>query len=128
MKTLIVAALALLSLSPAARAESFVCSFTEPFFTLTYDTTSRKLVVSDDVMNKVKTYRETEFKIMPKGNFALVSPKGALLLSMKLTHEGSDGMGPTIYAYEATTKLIGGANNGEGGCSSSMLPNRMGEP
>ena len=114
--------------SALAHAEEFTCSFTEPFYSIGYDTVSQKLVRSDDVLRKRTTFRNVQFQIVAPGEFKLSDARGKELVRLKLTMNGSDGMSPVIYPYEAETNLLGGANNGVGGCESSLIKNRMGEP
>lgn len=128
MKTFTLAALLALGFVPAARAEKFTCSFTEPFYTITYDTSTQKLLSRNDSMETSKTYRNVSFQIVGAGEFRLSDSRGKELLSMKLTQEGSDGMSDIIYPFDAKTdELLGGANNGWGGCESSLLKNREGQ-
>jgi uncharacterized membrane protein len=122
------ASLIALASSPVAHAEKFTCGFTEPFYTVTYDTGSQKLVSRDDVMRKSTTFRNVAFQIVAPGEFRLSDQRGRELLRLKLTMEGSDGMSNVIYPFEASTEvLLGGANNGVGGCESTLLKNREGE-
>ncbi|RYZ95204.1 MAG: hypothetical protein EOP11_25260 [Proteobacteria bacterium] len=111
----------------SAQAESFTCGFTEPFFTIEYSTTTQKLVLTDNALEKSTNYRGVEFQIVAPGEFTLRDKRGHELARLKLTMEGSDGMSATIYPYEISTKLLGGANNGEGGCASSLLKTKQGE-
>jgi uncharacterized membrane protein len=113
--------------SVSAHAEKFECGFTEPFYTLKYDTTTRLLSLKDEVMSKARIIRGVEFAIEASNEFSL--RKGDKELArIKLTNEGSDGMSSTIYPFEISTSLLGGANNGIGGCASSLLLSQEGQP
>jgi uncharacterized membrane protein len=122
--------LVLLSLlSPlASQAETFSCNFTEPFITIIYSTNSQKAVVTDHVAKKSKLYTGVTFQIVAAGEYVLKSKKGQEVARLKLTDQGSDGMSDTIYPYEIQTSYISNsaANNGIGGCSSSLLPEKQG--
>lgn len=126
MQRLLVLA-AILMAGVSAKAETFVCSFTEPFYTLTYDTSTQILQIKDDAEGTIKYEKDISFTVLDAGKFELRRPMGSTLVTLTLNFQGSDGMSNQVFPYEATTVAIGGANNGIGGCTSSALPATEGE-
>lgn len=121
-----VLALGLLCLAPIAQAETFTCQFTEPFFTLTYATQSERLT-RKSADERPRVTKRVSFSITGPGAFVLKDRKGKELARLELSNKGSDGMGNTVYPYEIKLPDAGGANNGLGGCSSSLLPKKEGK-
>ena len=117
--------LGLLSVSQVAAAETFTCSFTEPFLSLTYSTKTQKLKRKSAATGKRVTQGVT-FHIKAPGTFVL-NRKGNKVATLELTFKGSDGMGSTVYPYEIKLEDATGANNGRGGCASSLLKAKEGK-
>lgn len=99
----------------SAHGDIIKCSFTEPFYTVTYSMTQSKLtIVSPDA-----TVRQTgvSFQVMGAGEFELWK-NGAAIMRLELNGAGSDGMSDSVYPYDATWTAKG---NLRGGCSSNFL-------
>ena len=127
MKTVILA-LAAMTIGASAKAETFDCHFTEPFMIATYDTGTRVLKVTDEVLRKTKTIKSVEFKVVDAAIFSLRNRAGAELLSMNLNYQGGDGMSENSYPYEGKlADRLSGTTNLIGGCWSSLLPFTPGE-
>ena len=107
----------------AAQAESFECSFTEPFISIKYNTATQKLTVKNEMEGTPADITTgVTYTIASSKKFLLKSSKGQLLATLVLNNKGSDGMSDFVYPYEITSPLGGpGANGGVGGCSSSAL-------
>lgn len=136
MKKLIIALI--VSMAPAAFAETLECSFTEPFFSLSYDSRTQVLkrtepdwendagkvvtrVVARNVrvvpLSNVKTNELTSFT-----RFALIGRDGTVHLRLTLNYQGSDGMSDITFPYDAVIpNSRTSANNGVGGCESGTL-------
>lgn len=101
-----------------ANAEVFSCTFTEPFVTASYDTASQTLTWQDSTDAATGgTIADLSFEVLGAGDFAVVDSHGGVVLSLKLTNEGSDGMSNTKYAYDGRWLTKGFV----GGCVSSRL-------
>ena len=126
MKTALLAFATLTLAAPAAHAEIFRCTFTEPFIGVTYDTSTQVMEIEDGVLEKTQKLRHVSFQVEGAGKFVMKDRKGQELLRLELSGAGSDGMSDTIYPYEGTGQRFGGSfpNGGVGGCSSSLLPTK----
>ena len=123
MKLLTASVLTLLALAPTlANAETFQCAFTEPFYTVSYETSTQVMSVTDLVTNKTKSIAHVRFQISGSNAFSLVATDKTVLAQIVLDHRGSDGMSSDVYPYSMTTKVINGPNSGVGGCESELLP------
>lgn len=125
----------ILTLAPAAFAETLNCSFTEPFFNLKYDSKTQILKRSEPDNNGKEVTRVVarNVRVVPLSNvktneltsftrFALIGQNGAVHLRLTLNYQGSNGMSDTIYPYNAEIpNMRTSANNGVGGCASSTL-------
>lgn len=124
---MVAAAAAALSLSAPATAGTLSCSFTEPFFTIEFDSATGKVVLTspdefEEGTGKPKprllsetarirrsgvwdTY-ETYFLETP-GKGAATPPE--VILEIKVTGRGSDGMSEAVFPFEGRYgPLIGG--------------------
>ena len=127
MKTVILA-LAAMATSASAKAETFDCHFTEPFMLAKYDTSTRVLKVTDEVLRKTKTIKNVEFKVVDAAIFSLRTRRGEELLHMNLNRQGGDGMSENSYPYEGKlADRLSNTTNLIGGCWSSLLPFTPGE-
>src|SRR5262245_33749187 len=100
MKTNII--LAVLALTgAAAQAEVYTCGFTEPFYTITYDTDSKVLTVKNDVEAQVEEMTDVAVSGDAYSFVKTLSKDGQTLMTITLTGKGSDGMSNTIYPFEA---------------------------
>lgn len=117
------AALALLAFSLSSQAEVFKCTFTEPFVDLEYNTDTQVLKEFEAVMQTKRVVKKVSFQIKYAGTFLLKDSKGKILAEMKLENKGSDGMSDAIYPYEIKyNDMLGKANSGIGGCTSTLKP------
>ena len=114
--------LSTLILSGLAHAETFTCSFTEPFVTETYNTVTQQLVINDISTTTNTTIKNVTFQITALNTFVLADANGKTLSVLVLNNQGADGMSNNVYPYSVTTNTIGGPNSGIGGCSSERLP------
>jgi uncharacterized membrane protein len=125
----LIALTALLVAGVSAKADIIKCSFTEPFYTITYTTGTRVLTVTNDVENKTEVYKNIGLLILGSDKFELRTTKNELVMSLAITGNGSDGMSETIYPYDAKVEgMVKGANNGIGGCESLRLKRKAGTP
>ena len=127
MKTAIL--LTVLGLSGTfAHAEIFNCGFTEPFYTITYDTNSKVLNVKNDVAPEESEAINDVTYTNVNGAFEIkLSKNGSDLMIIKLTGNATDGMSNNIYPFEAHYVGMSGPNNGYGGCETQMWPAILGE-
>jgi hypothetical protein len=104
-------AVALALTAGESQADVLHCSFTEPFFTITFDSATGKVTwLSPDVFDESgKMVPETLaedarlFVANPDGDgrtFLLGTDK-KYLMQLRLTGEGSDGMSENIFPFEA---------------------------
>lgn len=111
-----------LTASASAQAAIISCNFTEPFFSLKYDTTTYELVrTENDGNGEVVTETKSAallFKSSTK--FELISEDKKVLLKLNLNFNGSDGMSDIIYPYEAELLMEDGSSLW-GGCESNYL-------
>ncbi len=103
-----------------AQAESFDCTFTEPFVSVKYDTKSEVFIQRDNIVEKTTKIKNVTFTILGADKFVLKKDK-KVIATLTLNNNGSDGMSDTIYPYEINLP-IKGSNGLTGGCSSSVLP------
>ncbi len=117
----IVVGLSLL-ISASAFAETFNCSFTEPFMSIKIDTTTKKVSVTTPEESN-KTFR---IRRMQKVGDTTEVVFGAgqeefTMLRMKLDFKGSDGMSDFKFAYSSEIQT-GDVRPQQGGCSSARFP------
>lgn len=115
MKNALLAISTLMLMSTAVKAETFKCVFTEPFFTINYDTTTQLMKIDAAVEEANQVIKGVQFQVKQDGQFVLKDKKGKTLLTMTLDNQGSDGMSDFTYPYSAI------ANGFYGGCESSAL-------
>ena len=118
MKNLLLALSSLIVFSTAAKAETFKCVFTEPFFSFTYSTSKETLSIN--IMGEKKTImKKVSFQIDAKGSYLLKSANGKLLATLTLDNNGSDGM--SDYVFPFTALYNEGEHSHYGGCDSTLL-------
>ncbi len=120
------ATIGLLALAGEAQAGTLSCSFTEPFFSITWDSRTGKVVeTSADVFDPdtgqpVPTVLAEHAKLRapdPNDGFSLVLENGSeVILKLRLSGQGSDGMSDNIFPFEAWR---GGR---DGGCETDKYP------
>ena len=124
---MVAAAAAALSLSAPATAGTLSCSFTEPFFSIEFDSATGKVVLTSPdefeegtgklvprVLSEAARIRragvwdtfETYFLETP-GKDAATPPE--IILEIKVTGQGSDGMSESVFPFEGKYgTLVGG--------------------
>lgn len=121
MKNLLVAAL--LSTSVTAQADIINCSFTEPFFSLQYSTTTNELARTEYDFDKDKMVttkvKNISFQIKGPAKFQLLAADKTPIMNLDLNFKGSDGMSDFTYPYDA--ELLSEGNSMWGGCESNFL-------
>lgn len=136
MKKLIVALI--VTMAPAAFAETLNCSFTEPFFSLNYDSKTQVLTKTEpdwtnNAGKEITTVVARNVRVVPLSNvktneltsfarFALIGKNAKVHLRLTLNYQGSDGMSDITFPYNAEIpNSKTNANNGIGGCESGTL-------
>jgi uncharacterized membrane protein len=124
MKRWILAA-ALAALPAESRAGTLVCRFTEPFFTITYDSQSGTVtelsadVFDEDTGQPVPRVLAEGAKLVKfdTGDYhpgLRLEKDGKVILQLRLTGQGSDGMSDNIFPFEADRDgRIGGCETGK---------------
>lgn len=103
-----------LLVSTAVQADVIRCSFTEPFITTSYDTASKRMMVIHDVEKRRQALIGVSMRETARRTFEFRDAKGQVLLRVKRTCRGSDGMSDRKYPYEAellAQKLYGGCTS-----------------
>jgi hypothetical protein len=112
-KMLLVLAMSALSLS--AKANILRCDFTEPFFNITYNSKTKVTTYTGVELYNEETQGFDEIvigkesKLIPVDNsrgakgsqYVLVNEEGKVLLKLKLSFNGSNGMSDHTYPFEA---------------------------
>jgi uncharacterized membrane protein len=119
-------AIALALLAGQSQAGVLRCSFTEPFFSITFDSMTGKVTwISPDVFDESGNMVP---QVLAEGaRLQLLNPYGdgrtfrietdsQYIMQLRLTGEGSDGMSDSIFPFEATY----GSNIG--GCATEKYP------
>ncbi len=101
----------------AVKADVITCSFTEPFMTTSYDSSSKRMTVTYDVQKRRTVLDRLSMQEAARGVFEFRNANGQLVLRLKRTCRGSDGMSDRTYPYEG--ELI--AEKLYGGCASTGL-------
>ncbi|MEK2689488.1 hypothetical protein [Bdellovibrio sp. GT3] len=117
MKLLMPIAAVLLS-AQAARAEKIYCFFTEPFFNLTYNSDTNKLVHSAPGSNDKEGVAKVIFNKHGKILITVVGVQGSLMIDT--SKNGSDGMSDFIYPFEGVVN-----GNMYGGCETDHLKKKL---
>jgi uncharacterized membrane protein len=124
MKLLILTNLMFL-LGSQAQADIFRCSFTEPFYSVTYSTTTRELEISGP--ENGQNLSNVSFQIRGRGSFELLSRTNQRLMTLNLNFQGSDGMSDFTYPYVGKIVSRSIANQIlTGGCESNFLRKHLG--
>lgn len=118
-------ALSLALLPVESQAGTLVCQFTEPFFTITYDSRLGKVTqVSADIFDSatgepVPTVLAEGAKLVKfdAGDYhpgLRLEKDGQVILQLRLTGQGSDGMSENIFPFEGTMGgFVGGCETGK---------------
>jgi len=106
----------------SAKAAIITCFFTEPFYTVTYTTGTRLLRVRNDTEHRDELIQDVGLLIVGSGKFELRTKEGQLLMTLKLTGNGRDGMSDRVYPYDARYEAKNSPLSGvRGGCESLKL-------
>lgn len=109
--------------SSFAHAETFKCSFTEPFYTIIYETDFKILTVKNEVSGKpAEVFVDVIMVNTPLSFEVKLMKEHLMLMTITLTGKGSDGMSNMIYPFEANYLAMSGPNNGIGGCQTDLWP------
>lgn len=129
-KSILLTALAIsCTLSSISQADVIKCTFTEPFFDTTYNTSESTLTYKLAYESEESIIQNVSFQIKSAGVFELVDPSGKVLQTLTLNYQGSNGMSDTIYPYEVLdSSQIAMANLGYGGCTSDHLQSQEPQP
>lgn len=121
-----VAATGLCLLAGGAQAGMLHCSFTEPFFTVTFDSATGKVTwLSPDVFDEngqpvpkvIAENAKLEFTDPDGDRTKLALKNGAeTILRLELTGQGSDGMSDNVFPFEAWY------GTRDGGCDTGKYP------
>lgn len=106
-----------LLLPGSVRADIVKCSFTEPFMTTSYDTSSQRMTVSHDVEKRRTIFDRISMREVKPGVFEFRNGKGEVLQRLERSCRGSDGMSDRVYPFEA--EWI--AQKLHGGCTSTAM-------
>jgi hypothetical protein len=92
----------------SAFSETLVCQFTEPFFTVTYDTDTN--IIGYQSFEGIN-FTDLALVKFEKGGFEVSAADKELKLFIDLTKTGSDGMSDIEYLYEGRVdKFFGGCS------------------
>jgi uncharacterized membrane protein len=103
------------------------CNFTEPFFTITFDSSTGKVIWLSHDVSDPDTGKPIPQTLAEGARLRLVNPDGdgrtfrvetdtSHILQLRLTGQGSDGMSENIFPFEAN---YGGW---VGGCATEKYP------
>lgn len=120
MKNMILLALTFTTLQ--AQADIYTCQFGNPFSSVTYDSSEKKLSTTTILghTTDVRVFTDVSMKPLESGETALVLNDETLLISMKRTNAGSDGNTNFIYPFSAKAN-IDENNTGDGACETDTL-------
>lgn len=118
----IISVIAFSLLSQISHADIIKCTFTEPFWSLEYSTTTNDLKVTKagegvNGADLVEVTKAVSFQIKEAGKFELWDKSKKVILTLDLNWKGSNGKSDDIYPYDA--RLVEG--NLYGGCTSNFL-------
>lgn len=121
------------------RTEILVCSFTEPFFTITYNASTKEITYTgvdmyDELNNEFMVLTlatQAQFVALPQtdvngqeyiyptngSQFQLLDDSGNMVVELTLSYLGSDGMSDFIYPFDAVH-----SSGHVGGCYSTSAP------
>ena len=123
----VLAALALLSIAAPSEAGTLRCSFTEPFFSIDFDSATGKVTeISPDVTDP-ETGKPVPTVLAEKARLERADLAGdpmslrlvngsEIILTLKLTGQGSDGMSDNLFPFEAWRR------GHDGGCETDKYP------
>jgi uncharacterized membrane protein len=120
-------AIALAMLTGQAQAGVLTCSFTEPFFTITFDSSTGKVIWLSHDVSDPDTGKPIPQTLAEGARLRQVNPDGdgltfrietdsQYIMQLRLTGEGSDGMSESMFPFEAN---YGGR---DGGCETEKYP------
>ena len=126
MRTLVAVALSVGFAGQAAQAGTLSCSFTEPFFTIDYDSANGKVTVIspdrfDDDGKMVPEILAENAKLVAEPNWQehptfYLKDGDKTILTLIASGQGSDGMSEAQFPFE------GRAMGWTGGCETAKIP------
>lgn len=139
MKKVLIGLFIIFGFMTQAQAEVLVCSFTEPFFTITYNADTKEVTytgvdmydeLNDDFM-VLTLATQAQFVAVPQvsadgtqyvyptqgSEFKLLDDNGDLIVTLHLSYQGSDGMSDFLYPFDAVH-----STGHIGGCYSTSAP------
>lgn len=112
----------LLCYATSAYCEVIRCTFTEPFLSTRYNTSTLTFEVRNEDDKVTSSVNNVSFEKRAGARFVLLAPDKSTIQSLNLNQQGSDGMSDKIYPYEVTWTWHG--SELVGGCSSDTLSPR----
>jgi uncharacterized membrane protein len=100
-------------------SDVITCSFTEPFITTTYDTSTQLFIVKDEDEKVASTIADVSFEVRARSRFVLLRRDKSEVQELVLNGHGSDGMSEKEYPYDVTWTWRG--SHLVGGCRSNAL-------
>ncbi len=105
----------------AAQAEmKLSCDFTEPFWDVSYDSTTSKLIINK-LLEGTVIYKNASVVKTGETLFEIRSQENVILMKLDLNGKGSNGMSDTIYPFDAELIDEDGQRSLWGGCESDQL-------
>lgn len=101
-------------------ADTLTCHFTEPYITITHDTSKATVEVSG-LGIETETYTNTGLQLVDIHRLALDWGED-IRLEMTLNYKGGDQMSDHIYPMAARFFRVGDTRATHGGCVSDNLP------
>ena len=83
-----------------SKADIIKCSYTEPFITTTYSSTTNDLIISENAQPDVRL-TNISLQIIRQNLFELWDAKHEVIQRMELNLKGYDGMSDMVYPYDA---------------------------
>lgn len=113
--------LAVLLLPSIAKGDIIQCQFTEPFIRTSYNTSSKRMTVVDDVRKRREIFDQISMREIRPRLFEFRNANGQVLQTAERNCRGSDGMSDRVYPYDA--RFLGDERKPHGGCTSTRLKN-----
>lgn len=106
-----------------AQAETYVCTWTEPFVSVSFDDATGVGELADGTAAFPTALSGLKLNEVSTDKFELVDASGSVMVELALTNNGSDGMSDFVYPYDAVAKNVPGVPADYlGACSSESKP------